>query len=47
MSPVKLIVVSFIAVVKQKSESLKKDDNSLKGVETNIEGKDSVTFSQS
>ena len=44
----KLIFLSFVAVIKQKSDSLTKDDNSLKGVENNIEGKDSlhVTFSQ-
>ena len=34
------IFLSFVAVVKQKSDSLKKDDNSLKVVESNIEGKD-------
>ena len=42
----RLIFLSVVAVVKQKSDSLKKDDNSLKGVENNIEGKDSLTFSQ-
>lgn len=43
----KVIFLSFIAAVKQKSDSLKNDDNSLKGVENNIEGRDSLTFSQS
>lgn len=39
---VKLICLSFVAVVKQKSDSMKKDDNSLKDVENNIEGNDSL-----